>query len=389
MLSFDNTQIAFQAKNNKDLNRAYFLFSMVKHPWMVGIGKAVTETALKLRLPVEGMIKKTVFNHFCGGETIAECKRTIDELHEFGIGTILDYSVEGKASEKDFANCLDHTLASIDMAAKNRDSIPFSVFKPTGIGALAIWQRFSEQGEKTEAEHKEFEKVMQRFEQICQAAFDNDVPVLVDAEESWIQLAVDQACDQMMTKFNKERAIVFNTCQLYRHDRLAYLKASIEKAKAEGYIYGVKTVRGAYMEKERARAEAMSYPSPIQATKADSDKDYNQAILYCVANIDHVSLCAGTHNEQSAQVLFEELKTKGISLNDPRIFFAQLYGMSDHISFNLAKEGCNVAKYVPYGPVKDVMPYLFRRAEENTSVAGQTGRELSLLSKEKARRKNA
>ncbi len=389
MLSFENTEIAFKAKSDKDLNRAYFLFSMVKHPWMVSIGKFATQLALQLRLPVRGLIRKTVFDHFCGGESIEDCTKTIEELHQFGIGTILDYSVEGKAKEADFDNCLNHTLATIDMAVQHPEAIPFCVFKPSGLGRFKLWEDLSsDQAEKIK-ESAEYRRVYHRVDSICKAAHKAGVPILIDAEESWIQKGVDDMSDLMMVKYNKERLIIYNTIQLYRHDRLAYLKSSVANAKNGGYFYGAKAVRGAYMEKERARAKEKGYPSPIQESKLHCDNDYNEALAWCLDHLEVVGLCAGTHNERSTQLLFEGMKKRNIALNDPRVYFAQLYGMSDHISFNLSREGCNVAKYVPYGPVKDVMPYLFRRAEENTSVAGQTGRELTLLQKEKNRRKLA
>ncbi|MFT7113996.1 MAG: proline dehydrogenase, partial [Candidatus Azotimanducaceae bacterium] len=262
MLSFENTEIAFQSRSTRDLNRAFFLFNMVKHPWIVKTGKIITEFALNIGLPINGIIKKTVFNHFCGGETITDCKSTIDELHQFGIGTILDYSVEAKANEADFESCLEQTLSAIAMAKENPDSIPFCVFKPTGLGPFSLWEKFSTDLEKSPEEQKAFQKVCTRVNTICKAAYNAHTPILIDAEESWIQLAVDRISDEMMQAYNTDRAIVYNTVQLYRHGRLAYLKDSIEKAKTKGYYYGVKTVRGAYMEKERERAIRLNYNSP-------------------------------------------------------------------------------------------------------------------------------
>ena len=386
MISFDNTEVAFKHKTNSQLKKAYWLFKMVGSPWLVKFGKSFTVLAFNLRLPIKGLVKKTIFEQFCGGETIEECNHTIALLQKHNIGTILDYSVEGKEDESDFENTCNEIIATISKAKNNR-SIPFSVFKVTGIAQFSILEKANDGFDKLNTtEQQKMREITERVERICSAAYDAKVPVFIDAEESWIQNTIDALAEQMMEKFNKERAIVFNTIQLYRWDRLAFLKQSHQKAKDANYFMGLKLVRGAYMEKERTRAEEKGYPSPIQKTKEDSDKDYNLALDYCIENIDTISICAGTHNEKSSQYLAELLTKKQLSKNNQHVYFAQLLGMSDHISFNLSNEGYNVAKYVPYGPVKEVLPYLIRRAEENTSVAGQTSRELSLIIKEKNRR---
>jgi proline dehydrogenase len=386
MISFDNTEVAFKHKTNSQLKKAYWLFKMVGSPWLVKFGKSFTVLAFNLRLPIKGLVKKTIFEQFCGGETIEECNHTIALLQKHNIGTILDYSVEGKEDESDFENTCNEIIATISKAKNNR-SIPFSVFKVTGIAQFSILEKANDGFDKLNTtEQQKMREITERVERICSAAYDAKVPVFIDAEESWIQNTIDALAEQMMEKFNKERAIVFNTIQLYRWDRLAFLKQSHQKAKDGNYFLGLKLVRGAYMEKERTRAEEKGYPSPIQKTKEDSDKDYNLALDYCIENIDTISICAGTHNEKSSQYLAELLTKKQLSKNNQHVYFAQLLGMSDHISFNLSNEGYNVAKYVPYGPVKEVLPYLIRRAEENTSVAGQTSRELSLIIKEKNRR---
>ncbi|MES2763554.1 MAG: proline dehydrogenase family protein [Bacteroidota bacterium] len=383
MISFDNTENAFKAKSDSDLNRSYWLFKMVGNPAMVKFGAKTAPIGLAIGF--KGLIKNTIFKQFVGGENIHECDRTIAELGKFNIGTILDYSVEGKESETDFDACCKETIETIHKA-KNDKLIPFCVFKVTGLARFDLLEKVSSKVQLTEAETKEYDKVKQRVHQICKEAFDADQPIFIDAEESWIQPAIDALADENMARFNKAKAIVYNTYQLYRKDRLAFLKETIAQAKQQGFRVGAKLVRGAYMEKERARATAKNYPSPIQNNKEDSDKDYNLALEECVKHIDMMGLCAGTHNESSSLYLVELMAKHSISPSDKRIYFSQLLGMSDHISYNLALSGYNVAKYVPYGPVKEVLPYLMRRAQENTSVKGQTGRELSLIIKEKERR---
>jgi proline dehydrogenase len=387
MISFDNTEIAFQSKSNSDLNRAYWLFKLIGNPTMVKVGKWSTNTALNIGLPINGLIKKTIFKQFCGGETIQECGKTIANLGKFGIGTILDYSIEGKTKEEDFDATVDEIIATIH-AAKNDPTIPFAVFKVTGIGRFDSLEKANNgTSQLTENDRLAFQLIVSRVDKICLAAFENGVPLFIDAEETWIQDAIDTIVRDMMRKYNKEKAIVYNTLQMYRHDRLSFLHAEIELARAEGFHYGVKLVRGAYMEKERLRAAEKGYPSPIQPDKITCDNDFNHALELVVKNIDIMALCSGSHNEKSALILTDLMTKKQIEKSDKRIYVAQLLGMSDHISYNLAYAGYNVAKYVPYGPVKEVMPYLLRRADENTSVAGQTGRELSLIMTERKRRK--
>jgi proline dehydrogenase len=387
MISFENTEIAFKSKSNKDLKRAYWLFKIIGSPSLVKFGKSATNFALQIKLPINGLIKSTIFHQFCGGETIKECDKAIKNLATFGIGTILDYSVEGKTSSEDFEKTTQEIISTIEKAKENQH-IPFAVFKITGIAQHHILEKAnSNENNLSEAEKMNLAGIRSRVERICQKAYDNNVPVFIDAEESWIQDIIDRICEEMMLKFNKDKAIVFNTLQMYRHDRIAYLNKSIEFAKKSSIHYGIKLVRGAYMEKERARALEKGYPSPIQKDKKSSDRDYNMALEIILDNIDNLALCAGTHNEESSIYLTELLQKKQISVSDKRIYFAQLLGMSDHISYNLSDANYNVAKYVPYGPVNEVMPYLLRRADENTSVAGQTSRELSLISKEKNRRK--
>jgi proline dehydrogenase len=385
MISFDNTEIAFKSKSNRDLNKSYFLFNVIKRPSIVKIGSILTEFAFNFRLPINGIVKATIFKQFCGGENIEECTETINKLSDFGIGAILDYSVEGKENESEFEKTKNETLNTLKKATQSAN-IPFCVFKVTGLSRFALLEQISANKELSENEKIEKNKIWERVDSICKSAFENSVPIFIDAEESWIQPAIDELAETMMEKYNLKSAIVYNTFQLYRKDRLDYLISSIEEANKKKYFLGAKLVRGAYMEKERDRAQKLNYPSPINPSKEATDAMYDNALNHCLENINTVSICAGTHNEKSSLALVELMEKKSISKNDKRIYFSQLFGMSEHISFNLAKEGYNVAKYLPYGPVKDVLPYLIRRAQENTSVEGQTGRELGLIIKENERR---
>lgn len=387
MISFENTEVAFSGKSNRELKKAYWLFKLVANSGLVKFGKGFTAFSLKAKLPIRGIIKRTIFQQFCGGETIMESIATANKLAERNVKTILDYSIEGKTDEKDFDRTVDEILSTIK-AGKDHPNIPFAVFKVTGIGTFDILEKANDGIEKLSAEEsKKYNRIVERIEAICKSGFENDQPVFIDAEESWIQDTIDHIVVELSRKYNKERAIVFNTLQMYRHDRLAYMKKVVAMAEEENWFPGFKIVRGAYMEKERERAQKLGYPSPIQETKADTDHDYDSCVAFCLDHIDRVAICAGTHNELSSEKLAQLIEKKGIAKDDRRVYFAQLLGMSDHISFNLADNGFMVAKYVPYGPVKEVLPYLIRRAEENTSVAGQTSRELSLIKKEISRRK--
>lgn len=383
---FDNTQIAFSLKSDIELDRAYFLFKMIANEPLVRIVTAVTNFALKANLPVEGLIRATVFDHFCGGVDEDECIPVVDKMFAKGVFSVLDYSVEGKEQQEQFDAVMEKTLNLI-FFAKEKKAIPFSVFKPTGFGRLQLYQDVGEGKILSDSETKEWDRVVARFDKVCKASYDNNVALLIDAEESWIQRAVDDLVADMMRKYNKSKPIVFNTLQMYRWDRLDYLKKLHKQAKKEQFYVGIKLVRGAYMEKEMERAEGKGYSSPICSSKEATDENYNSAIRYMVENIDFMSVFAGTHNEFSTYFLMNLMQEKGVKNNDSRIWFGQLFGMSDNISFNLANNGYNTAKYLPFGPVKEVMPYLIRRAEENTSVAGQINRELSMIKLERNRRK--
>jgi proline dehydrogenase len=383
---FNDTQVAFALKTDTELDRAYFLFKLIANEPLVRIGTAVTNFALKAHLPVEGLIRATVFDHFCGGTTEEDCLTVVDKMYTKGVSSVLDYSVEGKEEEEQFDAALEMTLKTIAFA-KERAAIPFAVFKPTGLGRFYLYEKLGEKQPLTLEEQKEWNRVIARFDTVCQSAHEKDVALLIDAEESWMQEAADELVTEMMRKYNKDKAIVYNTLQLYRWDRLDYLKQLHEQAKTEGFYIGMKLVRGAYMEKENARAEERGYRTPICASKEATDENFDATALYMMTHLDQMSVFLGTHNELSSYMLIEMMEAQGLAKSDARICFGQLYGMSDNISYNLAAHGYNVAKYLPFGPVRDVMPYLIRRAEENTSVAGQTSRELSLLKTERDRRK--
>ena len=384
MKLFDNTEVAFALKSDSELERAYFLFKMIQNQPMVRIGTAVTNFALKAHLPVEGLIRSTVFDHFCGGVSEDDCLSVIDKMYTKKVHSVLDYSVEGKENEIEFDKTVEKILRILNFC-EERKSIPYAVFKPSGFGRFALYQKISEKRELTANEKSEWLRVVERFHTVCKVALTKDVPLLIDAEESWMQDAADDLIEDLMEIYNREKAIVFNTLQMYRHDRLEYLKKQHQKAHQKGYFIGMKVVRGAYMEKERKRAEEKGYESPICNNKKETDDNYDAALLYMMEH-KKMAIFAGTHNEESSLLLMDLAKKHHIDPNDKRMWFGQLYGMSDHISYNLADEGYNVAKYLPFGPVRDVMPYLIRRAEENTSVAGQTSRELNLLKTERKRR---
>ncbi len=383
---FENTEVAFALKTDSELERAHFLFKMIASEPLVKIGTAATKLALNMNLPVEGLIRSTVFDHFCGGVNEEDCLPVVDKLYEKGVHAVLDYSVEGKETQEQF----NSTLAKVNELtafADEKDAMPFSVFKPTGLGRFRIWEKQSAGEALTESEQAEWDAIVARYESACEKALAHDVALLIDGEESWMQDAADELVTDMMRKYNKNKALIFNTLQCYRWDRLDYLKEQHLEARAKGFKLGYKIVRGAYMEKENERAEEQGYPTPICKDKGHTDETFNATLRYILENIEDISVFIGSHNEESCYLAMELMAELGIAKNDPRVWFGQLFGMSDHISYNLAEAGYNVAKYIPFGPVKDVMPYLIRRAEENTSVAGQTSRELSLLKNEKKRRK--
>lgn len=385
-VQFDDTGTAFSYKSNQQLRKANLIFTLVNNPVVSAIATRLARLALKLRLPgVKTIIRNTIFEHFCGGETIEESSKTIATLGKFNVGTILDYSVEGEKTEQGFNDTTKEILRTLEKANGNK-AVPFCVFKVTGLGDTAILEKKHAREKLTADEEAAFQKVISRVEQICSKAHEYNVPVLVDAEESWIQDPIDELAYGMMKRFNQQRAIVFNTFQMYRRDMGARLREAHQEMVKNNCYLGVKLVRGAYMEKEAAHAHKMGYENPIHNTKEETDKAFNKGLTFCVDNKQRIMLMCGSHNDYSNRFLTVLMEKHGLKPNDPRIWFAQLLGMSDHISFNLSRAGYNVAKYVPYGPVSAVMPYLMRRAQENTSVSGQSSRELQLIRKELRRR---
>ncbi|MCF8369787.1 MAG: proline dehydrogenase family protein [Bacteroidales bacterium] len=387
MLSFESTEIAFISKTDKDLKRAKFLFSMIGSNAIVFFGKLFSRIALKFKFPVAWAVKPTIYKHFVGGETIDDCQENVRLLEKFNVRAILDYSVEGTESIEAINIAMEETLKTIDNAAHD-ENVPFAVFKPTAFTHEIVLKKKSAGESLNPEEEKEADNFRERVKILCQTAYENNVPILIDAEDVAFQNFIDEVVYENMAHFNKDKAIVFNTYQMYRHDRLKKLEEAYNAATEKGYFLGAKFVRGAYMEKERARAEQMGYPDPIQPDKESTDRDYNAALKFCIEHIDRISVFNGTHNEYSSKFMVELMEQHGLAKDDPRCWFSQLFGMSDHISFNLANQGYNVAKYLPFGPVRSVLPYLIRRTEENTSIAGQTSRELAMVKKEIERRKN-
>jgi proline dehydrogenase len=387
MENFENTEVAFKLRTQRELLQAYMMFKLISYPSLVRTGNFMIPLAVRTGIPLGWFIKPTVYRQFCGGETIEECTKVIGKLQQLNVKSILDYSVESKKEDGDMDTALQETLKTIRLA-ESMPAIAFAVFKPTAFISPHALEALSTGSGITPSIEEEGGKFRTKVEIMCAAAFGRGLPILIDAEDTCYQPFIDKVALEMMEKYNREKAIVFNTYQMYRADRLSVLEGDCSFARSKGIHLGAKFVRGAYMERERRRAAESGYRDPIHKDKTATDRDYNEALRFSVENIDVISIFNGTHNEQSSLLLVELMAQNGIARNDPRTWFSQLYGMSDHISFNLAREGYNVAKYVPYGPVRHVLPYLMRRVEENTSVSGQTGRELSLIIKELKRRRN-
>lgn len=385
-ISFENTEVAFAYKSNAELQKANLIFSLVNHPWISAAAIACVKLGLALRLPIEGIIKKTVFYHFCGGESIDKAEQAIQVLEKFHVGAILDYSVEGGKTEEGFEATMQETLRTIEKAHTS-SNIPFCVFKPTGLASASLLEKIQAKEPLTEEDKAAYNRIIKRIDRICAKGFEYNIPIMIDAEDSWYQDPIDRIVLDMMKKYNGERAIVYNTYQLYRTEALSNMRDHFHEAVMNNVYFGAKLVRGAYMEKERERAAKMGYTSPIHPNKEATDADFNKALAFCIDNKQRVSVMCGSHNEHSNYFLTVLMEKHSMRHDDPRVWFAQLYGMSDNISFNLAKANYNVVKYLPYGPVRTVMPYLFRRAAENTSVAGQSSRELILIKKELKRRR--
>lgn len=385
MLDFNDTKTAYTLKTDKQLQKAHWLFKLVESSFLVKLGSWGSNLALKLRLPIKGLVKKTVYDQFVGGENIQECEPVIEKLESEKVNALLDYAVEGKESLEEFEKTKKEIINTIIYGAK-RNGVRFAVFKVTGVARFALLEKRSAKKDWDEQDEEEWQEALLRVTDICEAANKYGFRLMIDAEETWIQDAIDEMAYLMMSRFNKKQLVVLNTLQMYRVDRLDFLHKAFKRSQEEGFKYGVKLVRGAYMEKERARAKAKGYPDPIHPNKDASDKSYDDAVAFCVENLEHIAFVAGSHNEESSAKLAKLLMDKGLERNHPNVWFSQLYGMSDHLSFNLAKEGFNVVKYLPFGPVEETLPYLIRRAEENTSAGGQSSRELSLIEKEMARR---
>ncbi len=385
-IDFRNTEIAFASKSNNDLKKMARLFGMMNSPWLVSIGSRLGLAAFKMRLPITPLVKSTIFDQFCGGTTLLECQPTVNNLYQNNILTILDYGAEAKQTEKDFNATMREAIRGIKFANEN-DSVPVVSVKVTGLARFALLEKLQAGKKLNKAEQEEYSNVKKRVNSICHVASEHNVSVFIDAEESWIQDTIDFFVGAMMARYNKKRAVVYNTFQMYRHDRFEFLKKSYELAQKEGYILGAKLVRGAYMEKEYKRAEELGYKTPIQPSKAATDRDYNRGIKFCVEHYESIAFCNASHNEESTLFMAELIEQAGLPKIHPHLNFCQLYGMGDHISFNLAQAGYCVAKYVPYGPVKDVVPYLIRRAQENTAVVGDMSRELGFIKQEMKRRR--
>ena len=384
---FNDTKIAFADKTDAQLKKAYWMFKMIEQPALTSIGTSVLNFTVHHNFPfVTGIVKNTLFEQFCGGETREESMKVVKQLFKSRVGSIFDYSIEGKEDEATF-DAVCNEIKNIVKFSVGNPAIPFIVFKPTAFGRIDIYELVGKKAELTAEQKLEWERVVKRFDEVCQLCHHHDKKVMVDAEETWMQDAADWLCEEMMEKYNRDKPIVWNTIQMYRTGRLEYMKEHLQRAKEKGYFIGYKIVRGAYMEKERARATEKGYPDPIQPNKQASDNNYNAGIDFVMQNLDVVSAFFGTHNELSSELIMNKMKGQGLDNSSENVYFGQLYGMSDNITFYLSNKGYNVAKYLPYGPVKDVVPYLTRRAQENTSVAGQTGRELGLIQKELERRK--
>ena len=386
-VDFANTAIAFERKTNKELSRMSWLFGLMRRPWLVSIGGKLTQWALALRLPIQTLIGHTIFKQFCGGTDLADCKNSVEGLAKYKVQTVLDYGVEAKDKESDFDQTLAENIKAILYAAQQNGNIPIISSKVSGLCRFALLEKVSAELPLSAAETEEWQRARTRLESLCIEAADHGMAIFIDAEESWVQPAIDYLAMEMMRSYNKKKIAVYNTFQLYRHDRLAYLKESHATAIKEGFILGAKLVRGAYMEKERARAKANGLPSPIQPDKAATDRDYDAALIYCIENRQTIASCLASHNQKSNSLQAELMSEQNIDKNNPHLSFCQLYGMSDNLTFNLAKAGYQAAKYMPYGAVREVIPYLLRRAQENSSVSGEVSRELGLIQQEQKRRR--
>jgi proline dehydrogenase len=401
-ISFDNTEIAFAYKSDKDLKHSHWLYRLMAKPWLVNLGTRLAPWSIRVGLPVKGLIRKTISRQFIGGETLEQTVPVAKKLAKYNVEVILDYAVEGKEGEHNYEHACDEFIRVINFAA-TQPNVPFMSVKVTGMARFALMEKIHELMNSSVAdslikryaaaleqlpseEQNEWQKVVERIIRICKAADKANVGFLVDAEETWIQGPLDALTMLMMDEYNKTKLVVWNTLQMYRHDRLEFLYNSYEAAKERSFLLGMKLVRGAYMEKERKRAQEKGYASPIYPNKDATDKGFNDAVRFCIDHLEQTGIMIATHNDYSNMLGVELIQQKGLPLNHSHVHFSQLYGMSDNITFNLAKAGCHVSKYLPFGPIRDVVPYLMRRAQENTSVGGQTSRELNLVETEIKRR---
>ncbi len=386
-LDFSNSEIAFSHMTDRELGRMAWLFRMMSNPFLVKYGSNLALFAVKWRLPMaEWAVRNTIFQQFCSGTSLFDSQKTIKKLGDLGVLSFLDYGAEGKETEQDFNATMNENIRAIEFAAREAATVPVVTTKISGLARFELLENISSKRQLNREELGEYRSVLKRIDAICHAAAEREVEIFIDAEESWIQPAIDHLTWLMMKRYNKERVVVFNTFQMYRHDRLAFLAESFDRSKKEGFLLGAKLVRGAYMVKERARAEEMGYPSPIQPSKEATDDAFDTAIRFCLDNIERLAVCNASHNQNSAKLMAELMAQKGIPPTHPHASFCQLLGMSGNMTFNLARAGYRVGKYMVYGQVREVIPYLIRRAQENTSVTGDVGRELTFIQKEIARR---
>mgnify|MGYP003333186492 CR=1 FL=1 len=386
LLDLEDTETAYQARSDSELKHTFRLFKTLNNNFINQLGILTARLAYSMHLPLDFIMKRTLYGQFCGGESLNECSAVVAKLHTYGVKVCLDYAVEGEHSELGYEQTSNELMRMIEFSS-SRDEIPFVVFKPTGIASAQLLEAISRGQNLTESQILQWKGSKERFSKICAASYKAGKRLFIDAEESWLQPAIDDMSEEMMKRFNVDWPCIHNTLQFYRHDRLEFLERSLIRAREEGYSFGVKLVRGAYMDREKERARTLGYEDPIQPNKQSTDHDYDKALKLCVDNLNHVSLCAASHNEKSSLFLVKLMKDRGIERHHSNIYFSQLYGMGDHLSFNLAKSGFNVCKYLPYGPVGSVMPYLMRRAEENTSIGDQMSRDLRLLKMEIGRRR--
>ena len=385
-MNFQNTEIAYKLKSNKQLLKTLFIFRLISSRTLVSVFTKIISLSLKLNLPISGILNRTVFKQFCAGIDEKDSIQVVKKLKKLNVNSYMHYASEGIESEKDFDNNFKIIIRTINITKKNT-ALPFTVFKASSLGKFNLFEKKSAGSALSEIEKQLWNKTIDRIKSCCNHAASQNVRIFIDAEESWIQPIIDEIAESLMEKFNQEKAIIFTTLQMYRKDRLKYLKKIFQNSIKKEYKLGIKLVRGAYMEKENERAYKNGLPSPIFENKIQTDLSFNSALDLILLKIEKCDLFVGTHCEKSIKKILKWMKEKKIANGYSKIWFSQLFGMADHISFNLAFQGYQVVKYVPYGPIKEVVPYLIRRAEENTSVNSQLSKEIYLIKKEMKRRK--